>query len=315
MTCRHGACRGLAAAVAGTAVLTLLLGCSAGGDSTTPAAEDAAWTVGRTPDGQPDLQGVWINYESTPFEAPDPSRAREGGEGGRGRGGEGTGGAPIFGRATQRRAGPARRSMVVDPPSGLVPVMPWAEKKRADDIAAINDSWVHQSTWERCITRGPSAMFPTNADSAYEILQTPGLVTIVYEIMSTPRFIPVDGSPHLPSNVRFWMGDSRGRWEGETLVVDVTNYTDKGSIATNAAAQRIRGIPNSEELHLVERFTRTSADTIQYEVTIEDPKVFTTPWKVAGPLSREDEYRMFESACHEGNQAYMETTLKGRSPR
>jgi hypothetical protein len=140
-------------------------------------------------------------------------------------------------------------------------------------------------------------------------VQVPGTVVIVHEILGEPRMIPVDGSAHLPARIRLWNGDSRGRWEGDTLVVDVTNFNDKGSIATNAAAQRIRGIPHTEALHLVERFTRVSDDTLNYEVTIEDPKVYAAPWTVAGPMIRDDTYKMYESACHEGNQRYIETTL------
>ncbi len=321
------------AAIAVGALASMLLACQTQSVGVKPAADATTWTLPRTPDGQPDLQGMWLNYEATPFEAPEASRARaaadagerppaaaRGGAGGRGaeiaggRGGggaaAGAGGAPIFGGGSQRRPlVPPRGSMVVDPPNGIVPVMPWAEQKRAYDLAHVNDSWEHLSTWERCITRGPGAMFPTNADSAYQIVQTPGYVTIVYEILNAPRIVPVDGSSHLPSNVRLWNGDSRGHWEGNTLVVDITNYNDKGSIATNAAALRIRGIPHSEALHVVERFTRVSDDTINYEATIEDPKVYTAPWKVAGPLTRDDTYKMYESACHEGNQLYVETTL------
>ena len=316
-------------AIAVGALTSMLLGCQTQSVGVNPAADATTWTAPRTPDGQWDLQGTWLNYETTPFEA--PGAAAEGGEGppaagargragggagiaaGRGGGGgeaAGAGGAPIFGAGGQRKPlVPARRSMVVDPPNGIVPVMPWAEQKRAYDLAHVNDSWEHLSTWERCITRGPGRMFPTVADSAYQIVQTPGYVTIVHEIMNAPRIIPVDGSSHLPSHIRLWNGDPRGHWEGKTLVVDSTNFNDKGSIATNAPAQRIRGIPHSEALHVVERFTRVSNDTINYEVTIEDPKVYTAPWKVAGPLTRDDTYTMYESACHEGNQTYIETTL------
>ena len=262
-----------------------------------PAAGKQPWTAPRTPDGQPDLQGTWLNYEATPFEAREVA------------GGPGGGGEAAGGGGQRKPLVPPRRSMVVDPPSGIVPVMPWAEQKRAYDLAHVNDSWEHLSTWERCITRGPGGMFPTNADSAYQIVQAPGYVAIVHEILNAPRIIPVDGSSHLPPNVRLWNGDSRGHWEGDTLVVDITNFNDKGSIATNAAALRIRGIPHSEALHVVERFTRVSDDTINYEATIEDPKVYTAPWKVAGPLTRDDTYKMYESACHEGNQLFMETTL------
>jgi len=312
MTHRFVAWIGAAAIAVGACTLILVAGESQS-DGAKPAVGTETWTAPRRPDGQPDLQGTWLNYETTPFEAPEASRTPAGADtAGRGGGGAaaGAGGTPIFGGVGQRGSlVPRRRSMVVDPPSGIVPVLPWAEQKRAYDLAHVNDSWVHLSTWERCIARGPGGRFPTNADSAYQIVQVPGYVVIVHEILNEPRVIPLDRSAHLPSRIRLWNGDSRGHWEGNTLVVDVTNFNDKGSIATNAAALRIRGIPHSEDLHVVERFTRVSDDTINYEATIEDPKVYTAPWKVAGPMTRDDTYRMFESACHEGNQRYIETTL------
>ena len=312
MTHRFVAWIGVAAIAVGALALVLVVGQSQG-DRTKPEVGTATWTAPRTSDGQPDLQGTWLNYDSTPFEAPETSRTPAGADT-PGRGGgvaaAGAGGTPIFGGGAQRGPSvPRRRSMVVDPPTGIVPVLPWAEEKRAYDLAHVNDSWEHLSTWERCITRGPGGRFPTNADSAYRIVQLPGQVVMVHEILNEPRIIPVDGSAHLPSRIRLWNGDSRGHWEGNTLVIDVANFNDKGSIATNASALRIRGIPNSEALHVVERFTRVSDDTIDYEATIEDPKVYSSPWKVAGPMTRDDTYRMFESACHEGNQRYIETTL------
>jgi hypothetical protein len=292
MTQRFVASVGVAAIAVGTCASIRLAG-QTPSVGAKPAAGAQTWTVPRTPDGQPDLQGVWVNYEATPFEASEKPPA-----------------ADTRDRGSQNPRVPARRSLVVDPPSGMVPVMPWAEQKRAYDQAHLNDSWVHLTPWERCITRGPGALFPTAADSGYQIAQAPGYVVIVYEILHEPRIIPVDGSSHLPSNIRLWNGDSRGHWEGTTLVVDTTNYNDKGTIASQAAALRIRGIPHSEALHLVERFTRVSADTINYEVRIEDPKVYTAPWTVAVPLTRDDSYKIYEVACHEGNRDYIEITLK-----
>jgi hypothetical protein len=127
------------------------------------------------------------------------------------------------------------------------------------------------------------------------------------------RIIPTDGRAHLPSHLRFWDGDSVGRWEGDTLVVDVTNYNGKGWIATNAASGRMRGVLQSDALHVVERFTRVSASTIHYEVTIDDPKMYTRTWTVAIPLERDDQYRLFEYACHEGNRAVENVLRIGRT--
>jgi hypothetical protein len=287
------------------------------------------WTPPRTPDGQPDLQGVWTNPTITPFERPNalaekpfltPEEAAE-----------------LEKRTLERRADADRSprpgdvgsynefwfdqgttvvatrqtSLVVDPPDGRVPVRPEAEKVRDANLARSSESYEYMSVWDRCITRGvPGSMFPAGYNNAYQILQTPGYVVILYEMIHDARIIPLDGRPHVPTNMRSWFGDSRGRWEGNTLVVDVTNFTDKGWIATNAAAGRIKGIPQSEALHVVERFTPADAETILYEVTIDDPKMYTKPWKVAFPLSRNPSYRLYEYACHEGNRA-VENILRG----
>jgi hypothetical protein len=103
--------------------------------------------------------------------------------------------------------------------------------------------------------------------------------------------------------IRLWNGDSRGRWEGQTLVVETTNYSDKGWVATSAATGRVKGIPQTEALHVVERFTKTAPDTLHYEVTITDPNIYTQPWRVSIPLNRDPGYQIFEYACHEGNTA------------
>jgi hypothetical protein len=146
-------------------------------------------------------------------------------------------------------------------------------------------------------------MFPAGYNNAYQIVQAPGYVVIHYEMIHEARIIPIDGRDHLPAHVKSWNGDARGRWEGNTLVVDTTNYNNKGWIATQAAAGRIKGIPQSESLHVVERFTRIDADTIDYRATIDDPTTFTSAWTVAVPLHRDPTYRLYEYACHEGNHA------------
>src|SRR5918999_5871255 len=151
------------------------------------------------------------------------------------------------------------------------------------------------------------SFMPAVYGNGARIVQTPDSVVISYEMIHEARVIPLDGRPHVGPGIRTWNGDSRGRWEGNTLVVDITNYNNKGSVATNVATQRVRAIPQSEELHVVERFTRVDENTINYEVVIEDPKVFTAPWKVAMPLHREPDYQLFEYACHEGNRAVPNT--------
>jgi hypothetical protein len=156
-------------------------------------------------------------------------------------------------------------------------------------------------------------MFPAGYNNGYQIMQIPGYVVILYEMIHEARIIPLDGRPHVGSSVRMWNGDPRGRWEGNTLVVETTNFNDKGSIATSAATGRIRGIPHSEELRVVERFTPVDANTMGYEVTIEDPKVYTRPWKVALPLTRDENYRMFEYSCHEHNMSLTNELTGGRA--
>jgi hypothetical protein len=205
-------------------------------------------------------------------------------------------------------------SLVVDPPDGRVPVTPAAEAKRDYDAAHIGDSYEYMSVWDRCITRGvPGGMFPAGYNNAYQIVQTPGYVVILHEMIHEAQIVPLDGRPHLPANIRQWNGDSRGHWDGNTLVVETTNYNGKGWIATSAATGRIKGIPQSQGLHVVERYTRVDADTINYEVTIDDPNEYTRPWKVAMPLSRESSYQMYEYACHEGNQAVQNILNGGRA--
>jgi hypothetical protein len=131
----------------------------------------------------------------------------------------------------------------------------------------------------------------------------------VYELRNS-QALELRGRPHLPQSVRQWNGDSRGRWEGGTLVVDTTNYNGKGSIATSAATGPIKGIQETEALHVVERFKRVDANTISYEVTVNDPNVYSAPWKVSLLLTRDADYVIYEYACHEGNYA-MEDILRG----
>ena len=280
-------------------VLALL---TLGGAAAQPSAVNAAtWTPARTPDGQPDMQGTWVNFDGTPFEA-DTSLAQSDVN------------PPAHWMEHDSPMSPKRRSMVVDPPDGRVPVMKWAEDKRDYDLAHLEDAPWHETPWVRCITRGvPAGMFPAGYNNAYQIIQIPGYVVIASEMIHDTRIIPLDGRPHVGSAIRLWNGDSRGHFEGNTLVVETTNFNDKGSIATSAATGRMRGIPQSEQLYLVERFTRVDASTINYSVTITDPKVYTQSWTVALPLNRDPHYQMFEYACHEGNLAMANALRAGRA--
>jgi hypothetical protein len=268
------------------------------------------WQPGRTPDGQPDIQGTWLNFDATPFEAPDanPAPPRVSGQPG-----ADINPAPEFADHTHQ-VSQRRRSMVVEPADGRVPVLEWAEKKRDYDLEHIPDAPEHETPWVRCITRGyPAGMFPAGYNNAYQIIQTPGYVVLVLEMIHETRIIPIDGRPGLAAAITQWNGEPRGRWEGHTLVVESTNYNDKGSIATSAATGRMRGIPQSSSMKVTERFTPTGPDTIDYRVTIDDPKVYARPWTVQLPLNRDDSYQMFEYSCQEGNYAMANALSFGRT--
>jgi hypothetical protein len=271
-----------------------------------PSAVQGQWKQERTPDGQPDIQGTWINFDSTPFEAPtgEPPRPAAGGAN--------VGPASEF-ADHNHKVSVRRRAMVVDPPDGRVPVMKWAEDKRDYDLAHIPDAPEHETPWVRCITRGyPAGMFPAGYNNAYRIIQIPGHVVFMFEMIHETRIIPIDGRPRLNERIQQWNGEPRGRWEGNTLVVESTNYNNKGSIATSAATGRMRGIPQSDAMHVVERFTRVDENTIDYSVTITDPKVYTRPWTVRLPLNRDETYEFFEYSCHEGNYALPNALSFGR---
>ena len=320
----------LAVAVAGMVVTSAPLPgqtSSAAAKKPATARSRKAWNPARTPDGQPDLQGTWTNPTITPFERPQELAGKavlseqEA--------------AQVEQRAANSRADRAptegdvgsynqfwfdsgtkvvatrQTSLVVDPPDGRVPLKPSAEAERDFNLAHDSDSYVYMSPWDRCITRGvPASMFPAGYNNAYQIVQVPGYVVILSEMIHDARIIPLDGRPHVPANLKQWDGDSRGRWEGDTLVVDTRNYNGKGWISTSAAGGRIKGIPQSQALHVIERFHRVDIDTIAYKVTIDDPDQFSRPWTVSIPLVRDSDYHIFEYACHEGNHA-VENVLRG----
>jgi len=194
-----------------------------------------------------------------------------------------------------------RTSLIIDPPDGkLPPFTPeaqnrydaWAKVRAAQQFASAQE----MGAYDRCITRGmPGAMLPGFYNHNYHILQTPGYVAIVVEMIHDARIIPVDGRPHLNKDLRQWLGDSRGRWEGDTLVVETTNLNDK--VFERAAATGFGG-----NMRMVERFRRIDADTIDYQFTVNDPTTFTRPWTVAAPMTKV-QGPLYEYACHEGNYA------------
>lgn len=283
-----------------------------------------------TADGQPNIQGVWTNFDPTPFEAPNdidlerlapladwfpgtnrPQRPPETPDpDARSRGPQGSwGDGPGDALRNERR-----RSMVVDPPSGRVPLRESAIARRNANLVNLTDGWLTHTPWERCITRGiPGGMFPGGYGAGYQILQVPGYVVIFYEMIHEARIIPLVEKPPLSENIRLWNGDPQGFWEGDTLVVETSNYNAHGTIGTNIASRGVRGIKQSEQLSIIERFTRADEDTINYEVTIEDPDPFTAPWTVAMPLNRDTTYRLFEYACHEGNYGLENSLRAGRA--
>ena len=288
------ACRSLMHAVAPAAILAWGTALIAAPPQSAPTAATKAWTPGRTADGQPDLQGMWTNYDSTPFERLNPGQTVP----------------PRIVVSTQdwlvqdSPTSPRRPSMVVDPPNGKVPLRPEAVARRDAALDLDPDAIERYGPWERCITRGvPGSMWPGAYNNGHQIIQTRDYVVFHSEMIHEARVIPLDGRPRLGTAARSWDGDSRGRWEGETLVIETSNFNGRGWSATNAAAGALRGIPQSQAAYVVERLTRVSENTIQYEATITDPEVFTGPWTVAFPLNKDDRYQIFEYACHEGNHA------------
>ena len=205
-------------------------------------------------------------------------------------------------------------SLIVDPPDGHAPIQPWAEAARDYHRNHVGDHYQYMSVWDRCVSRGvPGSMLPAGYNNAYRIVQTPDHIVIQYEMIHDVRIIPLDARPFIDDNIRQWMGDSRARWDGDTLVVETRNYHNRGWIASSAAGARLKGIPVSTALHVVERFTRVSEDTIMWEAKMIDPRVYTRPWTISMPLTRDPEYVLYEYACHEGNWAPRNILSGGRA--
>jgi hypothetical protein len=308
--------------VVATAVVLLAPAPVVGQSNTRVAAK--TWTAPRTADGQPDLQGLWTNATITPFERPNDLAGKEfftkeeaaafekrvADNSNRDRRGQ-TAEADVAGAYNDfwfergNKIVPTRRtSLVVDPPNGRVPPLtPEAQKAvaaRAEISQRPPEGPEDMGLPERCLlwpTAGPP-MLPSGYNNNYQILQVPGYVVILTEMIHDVRIIPLDGRPHLPQHIRQWLGDPRGRWEGSTLVVDSTNFTDK---------THFRGA--DQNLHLIERFTRVDPNTILYEFTVDDPTAFTKPWKAQAPLTK-TAGPLYEYACHEGNYS-MWNVLKG----
>jgi len=191
-------------------------------------------------------------------------------------------------------------SLIVDPSDGRLPALtPEGEARRASQPQYYNmrpASWLDLSTYDRCITRGVTgSFFPSIYGNGSQILQSPGVVALRTEMVHETRIIPLDGRPHAGPGLRSYMGDPRGHWEGNTLVVETANFIG-GKVD-------VGGVPYSEDLKLTERFTRVAPEVIDYKITVDDPKTFVAPWTVEFPIRHEPGYQIFEYACHEGNHA------------
>ena len=276
----------------------------------------SGWTPERTAWGHPDLQGIWDQTTGTPLERAADAADREflsdeeAAERERRRfaafdappraGSPGNYGSQW--RDGSRNA-LTRTSLITDPADGRMPALtPAGERRVAANRARRRDhpadSWADRNLWERCITRG-TPRIPNNYNSNILILQTPDTVVLLNEMINETRVVPLDGRPHLPDGVRLWNGDSRGRWDGDTLVVETSNFSPQ---------QQFRGHPVGG-LRLVERFTRTAPDRIDYEMTLDDPATYTRPWTVVLPMTLTGG-PIYEYACHEGNYG-MEGILAG----
>jgi hypothetical protein len=202
----------------------------------------------------------------------------------------------------ERPENPTRAtSQVIDPPDGRIPAMtPDGEQRLAAPRNARRrppESYTDFANYERCISRGVvGSIIPVIYGNGTQIVQAPGYVVIRNEMIHEARGIPLDGRPHADPSVHMWMGDSRGRFEGDTLVIETTNFTDRTGIGGNG-----NGAIHSTELKLTERFTRIDARTLRYEFTVDDPKTYTQPWTARVELAVKDGYEIYEYACHEGN--------------
>ena len=304
-----------------------------------PTAGASTWSQPHTAWGDPDLQGVWRYEAAIPLERPRQFEGRalltdeevaqrekveQDQEAKRLAGFEGTdvgrrslSESPIRGNEYnsfwQDHGRPRQvykqTSLIVDPPDGRIPYTPEAQKADARSSARYGigpfESYLDPDTGERCLTDGVTGMMWQGPNGGHNrIVQSPGYVSILHEEFRDRRIIPVNGRPH--RNIRQWFGDAVGHWEGDTLVVDTTNFLDRTSYEWASIWTR-----PSSTLHLVERFTRSNADTLEYTITIEDPATFSRPWTAVIPVSRlADDTQIYEYACHEGNYA-MPNLLSG----
>jgi hypothetical protein len=322
----------------GAIVAFALTACSeSGGDApaVTARSTDGTYHVSRTSWGDPDLQGTWPGtamvgiplqrdeklgtrnlLTDEEFVARESQFARQAEQDNADFEFETAVGVPgDVGSPTSppphwlERGQPQRQaSLIVDPPNGRLPVLTEQAQQRQAALRAARasrgpaDSYTDRSLYDRCITRGlAGSMMPAIYNAGNVITQSPGYVAIMNEMIHETRIVPLDGRPHVGGAIKQWLGDSRGHWDGDTLVVETTNFTNRTAVGS---------VQHSEALKITERFTRGDAETLEYRMTVEDPQTWTTPWTLLLPLQRDDDYGMFEYACHEGNHA-MSNILSG----
>jgi hypothetical protein len=319
----RGCCR-RGALLAGVAVATLAASPILAGQARADRGATSTWTPPRTTWGDPDIQGTFTNKDefNTPLERPaefagrtlqdfspaelarlNQARQEQHRKVAPGIGGADTGAGPTHWFESFTAVN-SRPWLIVDPADGMIPAMTPDGARREAAVAARNaarngegvaDSWEDRSMWDRCITRGfPGSMMPNIYGNAYQIEQAPGYVTITYEMIHETRIIPIGAGPHLPGSIRLYTGDARGRWEGNTLVVETTNFNSRNHWGYNNRY-------TSDAFRLTERFTPIGPDRLLWEVTMDDPKTWVRPWTFGMPLARNEGHAVFEYACHEGN--------------
>ena len=284
----------------------------------------------RTPWGVPDIQGVWHSSGNVPMERPDEYQGRttlsdEEADARRAQVAArdqelweaqrretvagGTVGA--YNNFWMERGAPTdRTSLLVDPPDGRFPALTPDGEYARDNKPRGDDTWEDRHIWERCVTRGgmPNAMFPRSYNNNFQIFQSPGWVAILHEQVHETRLIPLADLPPVAEAIGEWNGVPRGRWEGDTLVVTTTNiHPDVSALQPWSAFNSHSG--SGEGMVLVERFTRTAGDTLEYAIEVNDPQMYTRPWTVAYPFTDLGQ-PIYEYACHEGNYG-MEGILTG----
>jgi hypothetical protein len=284
------------------------------------ASAGKAWTPAKTPWGEPDLQGIWpLNHLiATPFQrnekygdrrmmTEDEYAAAQKAAKDRNTRFE-SGAIP---QADSGTSVMKLTSLLSEPANGRFPALtPHGQELYRNMHGSykpgqtVFDTPADFDEWDRCITRGmPVSMLPRNYNNGIRIMQSPGYVLIVLEMAHEVRIIPTTNQPALDPAIKTYLGDSRGHWEGNTLVVETTNFNGKGDLTNSGVPGSPPLTPNSEQERVTERFTRTDPDTIEFQMRVEDPDVIVSPYAVQFPLLRDNKYQMFEYACHEGNGA------------